>query len=324
MGETTFGLHLFRVGESLRKSPRGVESMKPLLLLNAGTGWAGTTPFYYTLRNAKYCHAGYKKEFHYLQMMHMNQKDFTDWMIKRYTEPRLDFRTGKLPEVTPDYDKNHYQALLEPEHSFEKYIYHMHYLKDMFPEYHAVCDFSNYKVNLPEELLTAHAKALEPHFNVKVTLLIADPVFRYYMEVGGLINQYHNGEHKREKMRMHKILNKDLLYDHYIRHKSQQKLFRLMVERSNISPNCYYESNYDKLVRSYGEENVLLLEMEDVWSSSFDFDTLSEFLEYKITPENLYPNQYISQDKNIKGLQDQNTEFEPLTEELYNWSVDKL
>jgi len=293
--------------------------MKPKLLLNPGTPFAGTTPFYYTLRDAKYCHAGYKKEFHYLQMMHTNQEGFTDWMIKRYTERRPDFRTGEPPEITAEYNKDHYQALLEPEHSFDKYIFHMQYMRDMFPEYHAVCDFSNYNISLPEEFLTAHANALKPHFDVKVTMLVADPVFRYYQEVGGLINQYHASEHKRKKMQMFGK-NEDLMYNHYIRTKQQQKLFRWCIERSRISKNCNYEYNFNKLCWSYGNKNVLLIEMEKLWNSSYHneiFDKLSTFLDYEIKPEHLYPNQYMSEDKNIKGLKDQNTEFEPLTEELY-------
>ena len=293
--------------------------MKHKLLLNPGTGWCGTTPFYYTLRDAKFCHAGYKKEFHYLQMMHTNQRDFTDWMIRRYTERRPDFRTGEPPEITAEYDKDHYQALLEPEHSFDKYIFHMQYMRDMFPEYHAVCDFSNYNISLPEEFLTAHANALKPHFDVKVTMLVADPVFRYYQELGGLINQYHAGEHKRKKMQIFGK-NEDLMYDHYIRTKQQQKLFRWCIERSRFSKNCNYEYNFNKLCWSYGNKNVLLIEMEKLWNSSYHneiFDKLSTFLDYEIKSEHLYPNQYMSKDKNIKGLKDQNTEFEPLTEELY-------
>ena len=293
--------------------------MKPKLLLNPGTPFAGTTPFYYTLRDAKYCHAGYKKEFHYLQMMHTNQEGFTDWMIKRYTERRPDFRTGEPPEITAEYNKDHYQALLEPEHSFDKYIFHMQYMRDMFPEYHAVCDFSNYNISLPEEFLTAHANALKPHFDVKVTILFADPVFRYYQEVGGLINQYHASEHKRKKMQMFGK-NEDLMYNHYIRTKQQQKLFRWCIERSRISKNCNYEYNFNKLCWSYGNKNVLLIQMEKFWDSSYHnemLDKLSTFLDYEIKPEHLHPNVYCSKEKEIEGLADQNTEFEPLTDELY-------
>ena len=300
--------------------------MKTKLLLNPGTGWCGTTPFYYTLRDAKFCHAGYKKEFHYLQMMHENQKSFTDWMIRRYGERRTDFRTGELTEITAEYDKDHYQALLEPEHSFEKYIYHMQYMKDMFPEYHAVCDFSNYNIALPEEFLTAHANALKPHFDVKVTMLIADPVFRFYQETGGLINIYHSGERKRKKMQMFGK-NEDLLYMHYIRTKQQQKLFRYCIERSRFSKNCNYEYNFNKLCWSYGNKNVLLIEMEKLWNPSYHnetFDRLSEFLDYRVSPQDLYPNQYMSDNKNIEGLKDQNTEFEPLTEELYDYGKKHL
>jgi len=294
--------------------------METKFLLNPGTGWCGTTPFYYTLRDAKFCHAGYKKEFHYLQMMYTNQRDFTDWMIHRYTERRPDFRTGELPEITAEYDKDHYQALLEPEHSFDKYIYHMQYMRDMFPEYSAVCDFSNYNIALPEEFLTAHANALKPHFDVRVTILLADPVFRYYQELGGLINQYHAGKHKRKKMQMFGR-NEDMLYNHYIRTKQQHKLFRWCCERSRFSTNCYYEDNIEKFKRSYGNKNVLVLEMEKLWDSSYHnemFDKLSNFLDYEIKPEHLYPNKYTSKNKDIKGLNDQNTEFEPLTEELYD------
>jgi len=293
--------------------------MKTKLLLNPGTGYCGTTPFYYTLRDAKFCHAGYKKEFHYLHMMYSNNEEFREFMVERYTQPEKDFRTGELPEITAEYDKDHYQALLEPEHSFDKYIYHMQYMKDMFPEYHAVCDFSNYNISLPEEFMTEHAKALEPYFDVKVTMLIADPVFRYYQEVGGLISMYHSSERKRKKLKKF-VRNEDLMYNHYIRTKQQQKLFRWCIERSRFSKNCNYEYNFNKLCWSYGNKNVLLIQMEKFWDSSYHnemLDKLSTFLDYEIKPEHLHPNVYCSKEKEIEGLADQNTEFEPLTDELY-------
>lgn len=295
--------------------------MKPKILLNPGTGWAGTTPFYYTLRDAKFCNAGYKKEFHYLKMMYLNQKDFTNWMIYRYTaDEYTEHRSGKSIKITAEYDKDHYQALLEPEHSFDKYIYHMHYMKDMFPEYEAVCDFSNWNIILPEEFLTAHADAIKPHFDVKVTMLIADPVFRYYQELGGVINYYHR--EKKGNFNTKPIKNEDMIYVHYVRTKEQQKLFKYCVERSRFSKNCYYEDNIEKFRRSYGNKNVLVLEMEKLWNVSYHnetFDRLSEFLDYEISPDHLYPNKYMSEDKNIEGLKDQDTELEPLTDELYEF-----
>ena len=114
--------------------------------------------------------------------------------------------------------------------------------------------------------------------------------------------------------------NEDLMYNHYIRTKQQQKLFRWCIERSRFSKNCNYEYNFNKLCWSYGNKNVLLIEMEKLWDSSYHnqiFNKLSTFLDYEIKPELLHPNQYMSEDKNIKGLKDQNTEFEPLTDELY-------
>ena len=295
--------------------------MKTKFLLNPGTGWCGTTPFYYTLRNAKFCHAGYKKEFHYLQMMHMNSEDFQQYMIEKYANTEKSSRTGEKPEKTTEYDIEYYKALLEAPHSFDKYIFHMQYMKKMFPDYHAVCDFSNFNIALPEEFLTAHAKALAPYFDVKVTMIVADPVFRYYHELGGVINTYHS----KKMPQIYK--NEDMLYDHYVRTKQQQKLFRWCVERSRFSTNCYYEKNFDKLARSYGNKNVLVLEMEKIWDSSYHnetFDKLSNFLDYEIKPVHLYPNQYMSEDKNIKGLKDQNTEIEPLTEELYEFGKKHL
>jgi hypothetical protein len=300
--------------------------MKPKILLNPGTGWAGTTPFYYTLRDAKFCNAGYKKEFHYLKMMYLNDEDFTDWMLRRYTrEGYIEHRSGKIIKITAEYNKEHYQALLEPEHSFEKYIYHMQYMRDMFPKYEAVCDFSNWVIDLPEDFLTAHANALKPHFDVRVTMLVADPVFRYYQELGGVINYYHR--EKKGKFDEKPIKNEDMLYIHYIRTKQQQKLFRYCIERSRFSTNCYYEDNIKKIKRSYGNKNVLVVEMEKFWNSSYhneSFDRLSEFLGYEISPNHLYPNQYMSEDKNIEGLRDQDTEIEPLTEELYDFGKKHL
>ena len=294
--------------------------MKPKILILPGTAYAGTTPFYYTLRNAKFCNAGYHKEFHYLEMMHQNDSRFDEWMLEGYTKTKLDWRTQKPLPVTKEWDENYYKGLFSPPHSFDKYIHHMMHLHESYPEYHAPCDCSNHIVNLPVELLTDHAKAIKPYFDVKVIMLIADPVFRYYQELGGLINQKIYKKDYSEKKRKILYTNKDLLIDHYVRNKKQQKLFRYCVEKSIISNNCNYEFNHNKLCWSYGNKNVLVIEMEKFWQSSYDketFDKLCEFLEYEISPEHLYPNQYLSKDKNIEGLKDQCTEFEPLTDELY-------
>ena len=62
--------------------------------------------------------------------------------------------------------------------------------------------------------------------------------------------------------------------------------------------------------------------MEKLWNVSYHnetFDRLSEFLDYEISPDHLYPNKYMSEDKNIEGLKDQDTELEPLTDELYEF-----
>ena len=295
--------------------------MKPKILLNPGTGWAGTTPFYYTLRNAKFCNAGYHKEFHYLEMMSQNNALFDDWMLERYTDaPKIEYRTQKPRPYTKEWDKDYYTGLLTAPHSFDKYIHHMMHLHESYPEYHCACDFSNHIIGLSEEFLTAHAKAIEPYFDVKVTMLVADPVFRYYQELGGLINQRIYKESLSEKKRKILYKNNDLLIDYYIRHKKQQKLFRYCIEKSIISKNCNYEYNFNKLCWSYGNKNVLLIQMEKFWDSSYHnemLDKLSTFLDYEIKPEHLHPNVYCSKEKEIEGLADQNTEFEPLTDELY-------
>ena len=67
--------------------------------------------------------------------------------------------------------------------------------------------------------------------------------------------------------------------------------------------------------------------MEKMWNPSYHnetFDRLSEFLDYRVSPQDLYPNQYMSDNKNIEGLKDQNTEFEPLTDELYDYGKKHL
>ena len=297
--------------------------MKTKYLINPGTGWSGTTPFYYTLRDCNYCFAGYKKEFHYLQMMYSDKKEFTEWMIKRYcNNTRNDYRTGKPPVKTREWNVDYYRELLTPPHTFGKYIGHMQRMDSIYTEYHAVCDFSNYNITLPEKFLTAHYNAIKDIFDVRVTMLLADPVFRYYQEIGGMIHQYHTGEHKRKKMRL-LWKNEDMIVDHYIKNKKQQKLFRYLVERLRFSANCNYEANYDKLCRSYGKKNVLLVYMERFWDLSYynkEIDRLSEFLDYQVS--GLYPNAYCGGEG--EGLNDQNTEFEPLTDELYNWAKDKL
>ncbi len=290
--------------------------MKTKLLLNPGTGWAGTTPFYYTLRDSKFCNAGFKKEFHYLKMMSENNEKWDEFMMKRYTTlDRKSFRTKEVPTITAEYNKDYYIRLLTPPHTFEKYIAHMYRLKECFPDYNAVCDFSNYNCTLPQSFLVKHAEALKESFDVKVTFLIAEPVNRYYQEIGGLINQYHGG--KAEKMRkLHK--NDDLVIKYYISRKMQRKLFEYCIKRLRFSNNCNYDQNLRRLEDSYGKKNVLVIQMERFWDLSYhneQTERLSSFLDYPISK--LYPNKYCQDNKDVQDLGDQNTEFEPITPELY-------
>ena len=294
--------------------------MKSKILINPGVGWTGTTPFYYTLRNAGFCHAGYEKEFHYLDMMNLNNPEFDDYMLERYTDvDAIDFRTDKPRAITKEWDKDYYTGLMTAPHSFDKYAHHMMHLHESYPEYHAACDFSNHNIALPQEFLTAHAKAMHEYFDVKITILIAEPIWRYYQELGGVINQCIARKGFTAKKRKILYKNPDLITNHYIRTKQQHKLFKYCVERSRFSKNCNYKENIEKFIMSYGKKNVLVLEMEKIWDSSYHnetFDRLSEFLDYEVLPKHLHPNQYMSDDKNIYGLRDQDTEYEPFTEEI--------
>ncbi len=268
-------------------------------LLNAGTGWSATNPFYYTLKN--YCHVGHQREMGYLKLIHKKSN------ISNYKQI---LRERSVEDI---------EELLKPPYTIDKYI--DYYLKLDKGTCHAVGDFTNYNFELPEEFLIEWRDKMSQHFNVRVTFQFRDPIRRYFSEVGKFIQH----QHILSGFDSHKIK-----HNAYVKSKQHIKLFRHYLSSCPIFPPAYYTQNIQKFVRVFGQDKVLPIIMEQFWNperKKEQCERLSRFLDYEITDihENVYYPDRGSKAPHTEGLKDQyGSDFEDMTPELYEWSKQYL
>ena len=92
-------------------------------LFNAGTGWSGTTPFYFTLaQDQKYVHTGYSKETCYLKLMTKSDEKRESYIRYKYItslpgEPWID-AVDNRQFINPNETRQH----LQPPYSIKKYV----------------------------------------------------------------------------------------------------------------------------------------------------------------------------------------------------------
>ena len=212
------------------------------LLINAGFGWCATTPLFRTLHKTN------------------------NYCIKK-SQREGGYR--KEPDIL--------LKILERHTDIESYV---EYINSLPGE--RVTDFSNSNADLPEEFIDAIAPTLLNHFDVKVTMIVRDPVRRYY----SLCNH---------------------LYKEDIRnriHGTSIQYFRHMLKHCNHS----YVRTY-RMYRKWFPTHIMV--MEDLWKNEKEeLPKLSEFLEYPL--KELHPNVYHDGIKHDK-LKDQWTDDIPLS-----------
>ena len=236
-----------------------VKIMKSLLI-NAGFGWCATTPLFRTLcRTNDYCikkktsEGGFPKEPHLLLKI-----------LERHTDDRA------IRDAWNIIDAERFATI-------EGYV---EYINNLPGE--RVTDFSNTNADLPEEFIDAIAPTLLNHFDVKVTMIVRDPVRRYY----SLCNHLY-------KKDIRNRIHGDII-----------QYFRHMLQHCSHSYVRTYRM-YSKWFPTYS------IVMEDLWKNpEKELPKLSEFLEYPL--KKLHPNVYHDGVKHDK-LKDQWTDDIPLS-----------
>ena len=274
-------------------------------LLNAGVGWCGTTPFYYTLAlDNKYCHAGHQKENTYLKLLAYRPTKFWDnpntrlnhdifiAACRRQMSPQHPWIQMVDNSIALDDD------LYAPPYSLDRYVdYYRKLYEKTKSTYHAVADFSNWNICLPEDFLVELRDKLSPHFDIRVTFQFRDPISRYFSEIGTVKGR-----------------------------KNHRNNFKKYLTTKKIKEHAYYVQNIQKFERVFGKDRVMPIIMEEFWRDKKNTEKLSEFLQYPIHTihENAYVPDRGSNAPHYKGLSDQLSDTEDMSPDLYDWALQYL
>ena len=276
---------------------------KPLLWMTAGFGWCATSPLAYTLQyNSKYVSSGYFKEgpflwcldkFYRINGPKKNEKHESRWTYRENMLQKLKELAAIKIEDTPrcqqhrfnadDYVPNLDKIWVEP-YTFDQYIDYLYATWDVVKEngYKGVADFGNAKRWLSEEFWEENANKLKEHFDVKVGIIVRDPIRRAW-----------SGNYTRHSGDVSKIFHKnDSGFD-----------YLPAFER--------YNKHFD----------TILLVMEELWEGDgSEKKRLESFIDYKLG--DLHRNMYAPDrghliDEIDPNLTDQSEKLPELTPELY-------
>ena len=288
--------------------------MKPTLLLNPGTGWAATTPFYYTLAlDNKFTHAGHLKENSYLYTL--KNPEYESYFLKKWEKNQDQHLVNE--NTLNHFSDEYMNDFINGKRDIDKYI---DYYKKHFEEIDrpSVADFSNYNLSMKEDDLKLVADKLREHFNIKVTMQFREPVKRFFSETGSIISFNKN------RKSLLNVYKQDLRMTMLIRAQDHTGLFLYRIKKRDFSNLCFYMKNYKKFENVFGRENVLPIIMEKFWDpDQFKEQTerLSNFLNFKITKihENAYFPDKGNEAPQLAGLPDQwKSDIDKLTDKVYN------
>ena len=286
-------------------------------LFNAGTGWSGTTPFYYTLaQDQKYIHTGYSKEMCYLKLMTKPEERKQSYIRYKYDTSLPGFPWIDAVDNRQFIDPKETMRFLQAPLSVKNYVeYYLRLAKKVKGTYHAVGDFSNSTFYLDEEFLLEVYRELRKHFNVKVTFQFRDPIYRYFSRVGKY--GHHFSMWSQGEKNILERSKKRKKFDHIGTYK------RLLMEEP-IHEGALYVDGIKKFRRVFGRDNVLPVVMEEFFRGEQD---ISKFLEYPITKihENVFVPERGTKAPKLDGLMDQwSSDQDDISPELYEWSKQYL
>ena len=296
--------------------------MKPKFHMHPGVGWAATTPFYYTLQHLnRYVTTGVTKEIQYWALAtRENTYDFDRYRKKNLATAYDNSHTAKIypPPLAEElrkkvFDDEYLHYFYSSPFSIDKYLEYFLLLDEYKDDYAAVGDFSTYNVDIPDVFLCTIAEKLLEHFDVKVTITFADPITRFYYEVGRLCGL--------KKYGTLAALNK------------QQRLFMSYIDARKFEStnfdrhNVDYAKTYTKYCKAFGKENVLPIIMEEFWEPKKEKEQrerLSEFIGYQI--DKIHPNFFwpLSQADDSHLHDQSDCYYEPLTPELIEYAKEPM
>ena len=222
-------------------------------------------------------------------------------------------------------------ALFDEPYTIEKYIqYYKNVAKRAEGRFHAVGDFTNHNWYLPESFLLELRQEMKKHFdNIRVTCQLRDPIRRYFSRVGKRTSHYTEGQHQFDPDQSHiKNFQEVLMNGKNSRHGTMPRsddMNRLTLKHNDWKM-AHYVQGIQKFERVFGKENVYPIIMEEFWDESRKEEQckkLSDFLQYPITKihQNVYVPDRGSNPPLVPELEDQHSDKEDMTPELYEWAL---
>ena len=263
------------------------------LWLTAGIQYAATSPLAYTLQIAnKYCHGGHRKENKYLYTLDKVQPIQRRWTYYKRTQKLAnkqsyigenDWHTSDISFIGKVASYVNLKDVWTAPNTIGKY---MQYYYDVWnivkDEYQSVANYDNVIGELSYEFFDKYHYTLSSHFNIKVGIIVRDPVRRSWSE--------------------------ETLWDNKFRYYDEPRDWSFS--------NKYFEI-YDKLSKYFTTQFIV---MEELWEGDGkEKEKLSNYINYPI--KDLYRNAF-SPDRGhlqekISGLMDQCQKQPELTEEEY-------
>ena len=292
---------------------------------------ATTPLWYTLMLDNKYLHTGFRKEGSYLNSLAMtpeqrlrddlhNRKlkrlstyEKTKKMSKRVLAERDEYRKTRMLEIKSDLPSWNYKgslaairedlyltqedidAFITPPYTLEKYITYYKTVWKTLQEnncpYQAVADLSNSNAFLSESFIESTIPKLQEHFDIKVIMLVRDPIRRLWSESGAFLDG------------------------------DQESIERAFLER--VMTRRYY--NYLEIIEKWEKVAPLhVIIMEQLWEGDEqerEKQRLSDFLDHDIKKihENVYCPDKGCHAPHYNGLPDQWTSDKyMLQDELYN------
>ena len=178
--------------------------MKPKFVMSTGTGWSATTPLWYTLQvDNQFVHSGLEKESKYLDSILRPIKKYN--VIEKIRLRNKGFHKDRLPQVKNDIflTQEDIITFTKPPFTLDKYITYYRRLWETLQEndcsYQGVSDFSNVNAWLPKKFCYEVVERLSEYFDVKVLLIVRDPIRRLWSEIGGYWSWYSTRQWKSEE-----------------------------------------------------------------------------------------------------------------------------
>ena len=291
---------------------------------------ATTPLWYTLMLDNKYLHTGFRKEGSYLNSLAMtpvqrlrdglhnkNLKRLSTYektkkMAKRVLAERDEYRKTRMLEIKSDLPSWNYKgslaairedlyltqedidAFITPPYTLEKYITYYKTVWKTLQEnncpYQAVADLSNSNAFLSESFIESTIPKLQEHFDIKVIMLVRDPIRRLWSESGAFLDG------------------------------NQESIERAFLER--VMTRRYY--NYLEIIEKWEKVAPLhVIIMEQLWEGDEqerEKQRLSDFLDHDIKKihENVYCPDKGCHAPHYNGLPDQWTSDKyMLQDELY-------